>query len=93
MFIILAILYPLAVQFERGGWWRLLAPVTFIAFLIDVWCNYTELALIFWDFPRRNEFTFSVRLRRLQHDEGWRGKLARPVVAYLNFFYAGHVPN
>lgn len=92
MTIILAILYPLAVQYTRGGLWVLVAPVTFLAFLIDVWCNYTELALIFWDFPRRNEFTFSVRLRRLQYDEGWRGRLARPVVAYLNFFEKNHVP-
>lgn len=86
MSILLALLYPIAVQYERGGMWRLLAPVTCFALVIDVIANYTELALLTWDFPKKNEFTFSTRLKRLKFDYGWRGKLAQPIVAYLNYF-------
>lgn len=91
MSVLLALLYPIAVQYERGGWWRLLAPVTISALVIDIIANYTELALLTWDFPMRGEYTFSTRLKRLQRERGWRGSLARPIVAYLNFFYPGHV--
>lgn len=91
MSLLLAFMYPFAVQYERGGWWRVLAPFTLLALVIDVLANYTELALLTWDFPKRNEFTFSTRLKRLQKDLGWRGILAKPIIRYLNFFYPGHV--
>ena len=86
MSILLALLYPLAVQYERGGWWKLLAPLTLVTLLLDVVLNYTELALLTWDRPLSGEWTFSTRLKRLQTDRGWRGVLARYVVVYLNFF-------
>ena len=86
MSILLAIIYPLAVQIERKGWWYLLAPVTIFALVIDVIANYTELALMTWDFPRRGEHTFSTRLLRLKHDAGWRGFCARLIAKYLNYF-------
>lgn len=91
MTILLALLYPIAVQYDRGGWWRLLAPVTFPALVIDVIANYTELALITWDFPAKGEWTFSTRLKRLQYYTGWRGSFARVARDYCNFFDAGHV--
>ena len=84
--LLLTLLYPLAVQIERGGAWRLLAPVTLLALLIDVLANYTELALLTWDWPRAHEYTFSTRLKRLKRSPGWRGRLAQPVVAFLNHF-------
>lgn len=86
MSILLALLYPLAVQYERGGWWRVLAPVTVLALVIDVIANYTELALLTWDFPMRGEWTFSTRLKRLKYERGWRGALAKPITGYLNYF-------
>ena len=89
MSLLLALLYPIAVQYERGGAWRLLAPVTLLALAIDVLANYTELALLTWDRPRAHEYTFSTRLKRLKRSPGWRGRLARPVVAYLNHFAPG----
>ena len=91
MTILLAMLYPIAVQYERGGWWRLLAPATFLTLFIDVIANYTELALITWDFPTKNECTFSTRVQRLQYYAGWRGSFARAVKAYCNFFYKNHI--
>ena len=88
---LLLILFPVAVQYERGGLWWLIAPVTFVALVIDVLANYTELALLTWDFPRRGEYTFSNRLRRLQYNNDWRGVLARPVVRFLNWIMPGHI--
>lgn len=86
MSLLLALLYPLAVQYERGSWWKTLLPLTLLTLLIDIIANYTELALLTWDFPKRGEWTFSTRLKRLQTDSGWRGALAQYVVVYLNFF-------
>ena len=86
MSIILALLYPLAIQYERGGYWRVLTPVTFIALVIDIFVNYTELALVTLDFPQYGEFTFSQRLKRLKYDHGWRGYFAHVVIKYLDYF-------
>lgn len=86
MSLLLLALYPFAIQFERGGWWRLLLPVTLLALIIDVWCNYTELALLTWDRPSKGEYTFSTRVKRLQYYPGWRGSFARLVRDYTNFF-------
>lgn len=85
MTLLLALLYPLAVQYERGGWWRIVAPVTALALLIDVLANYTELSLAMWECPKRGEWTFSIRLERLVREQGWRGDIARPVSNILNF--------
>ena len=86
MTIILALLYPLASQYERGGWWKLLAPVTFIAAVLDVLANYSELSLLMWDWPREGEYLFSKRLERLIHNDDWRGSVARLMAIPLNYF-------
>ena len=76
--LILWPLYIIGVQYDRGGWWRLLMPITLVALVLDVWLNFTELALLTWDWPRNeDELTFSNRLKRLVHDGGWRGSFAR----------------
>ena len=82
--LLLWLLYPLAIQYQRGGVWLILAPVAIIAFIVDVLANYTELVLLFGDTPRRGEYTFSNRLFRLQTGTGWRGDLARYIVRVLN---------
>lgn len=86
MSLLLALLYPLAVQYERGGWWRIVWPVTFVALLLDIVANFTELSLLTWDFPRHGEWTFSQRLHRLNQDQWWRGFLCRKLTVYLDFF-------
>jgi hypothetical protein len=91
MTLILLLLYPLAVQYERGGYWRLLFPVTFCTLIIDVVANWTELSLAFWEFPRYGEWTFSTRLERLIHGYGWRSDVARFVAHQLNAIYPGHI--
>lgn len=86
MSLLLALLFPIAIQYERGGWWRLLMPITFFAALLDVAANYTELALLTWDYPRPGERMFSKRLERLVFDAGWRGRLARAIAVPLDYF-------
>lgn len=81
MTLLLALLYPIAIQYERGGVWLLVLPITIVALLIDIIANYTELAILTLDFPKAGEYTFSTRLERLQYSDGWRGivcfKIAR----------------
>lgn len=86
MSFLLAILFPIAIQVERGGWWKLLLPVTLLALLVDVLANYTELALLTWDWPAKGEYTFSTRCLRLQYYNTWGGHVARSVKAYTNYF-------
>lgn len=85
MTLLLALLYPIAIQVERGGWWRIVAPITLVALVIDVLANHTELSLVMWERPQRGEWTFSTRLERLVSEQGWRGDIARPVASILNF--------
>jgi hypothetical protein len=85
MTLLLALLYPLAVQYERGGWWRLVAPVTLFTLLIDVIATHSELALI-CGWPRKGEWTFSTCLLRLRYRGDLVGKLCRGVIDYLNFW-------
>lgn len=86
MSILLFLLYPIAIQYERGGWWVLVIPLTLLALVIDVFANYTELAVLTWDFPRKGEYTFSTRCQRLQYYDTWGGQVARVVKSYTNFF-------
>lgn len=86
MILLLGLLYPIAIQYERGPLWAIfLFPVVLVALIVDVWVNYTEASLIFWELPQHQEHTVSQRLERLQYDPGWRGEIARVVVPILNF--------
>ncbi len=91
MTLLLIILYPLAIQGLRTGFWRVLVPLTILAWVVDVIANYTELALLTWDFPRKREITFSDRCLRLVKQDGWAGFVGRCTQKYCNFFYAGHI--
>ena len=86
MSLLLFLLYPLAVQYNRGGAWRLLFPVTLVAFLLDILANYTELAILTGDFPREGEYTFSQRCKRMKLQDTWGGKVARFIEPYLDYF-------
>ena len=85
MSIILLLLYAITIQYERGGAWRVFGIVGIIALPLDALLNYTELALLTWDFPKQGEWTFSTRLRRLQYNTDWRGDPARLLVLFLNW--------
>ncbi len=86
MSLILALIYPVAIQYRRGGAWLALTPFAVVAITLSAVVNHTEMALLFWEFPRKGENTLSVRLARLQLDTGWRGKIARPIARYTDYF-------
>lgn len=77
-------LYAVGIQYQRGGLWCAVMPVTLAALALDVVLNYTELLVLTWDRPLRGEWTFSTRLKRLRDDQGWRGAVARYVVRVLD---------
>lgn len=46
-----AVLYPIVIQFKRGGWWSILKPFALIVAILDVIANYTEVAFVFGKTP------------------------------------------
>lgn len=89
MSFILLIFAPIALQYERGHKW--LFPVAFLFLVLDVIANYTELALLTWDWPMPGEYTFSKRLARLRRYPGLMGELCENLSRYLNQISPGHV--
>ena len=87
----LALLYPVAIQYKRGGAWVALLPIALVTAIIDVIANYTELALLTWQMPLRTEATFSQRLPRLRRGNRWQRFVAAIVIPYLNYFDPGHI--
>lgn len=65
--------------------------VLLTALTADVLANYGGLALLFYDSPRRGEWTFSKHLPRLCDLPGWRGRLARRCKIYINSKVPGHI--
>lgn len=84
--LLLAAAYPLAIQYEREGLWKLLMPFTLVVALLDVYLNFTTFALYLWSAPDKREYTFSEHLERLVFDSGWRGYPARLIARYTNLF-------
>ena len=91
MTLLLILLYPLGIQYQRGGLWLLVAPIAYLALFVDIVANYTELALLTLDFPQAGEETFSKRCRRLITQDGWAGFVGRITQKYTNFFMANHI--
>lgn len=77
------VLYIIGIQYKRGGAWRAVAPFTIVAFLMDVFFNYTFFAALTLDYPRRGEYTFSQRLCRLVTYSNWQGSLAKKIAKYM----------
>lgn len=76
------------------GAWVFALPVVLPGVLIDCLLNYTILAVLTMDFPRKGEWTFSQRLERLVQRCDWRGAAARGVASVLNPFDSspgGHI--
>lgn len=84
--LLLAVLYIPAIQYERGGWWKLLTPLTAMVALLDVYLNWTTFSLLLGSMPGRKEITFSQHLERLVFERGLRGRLARAIARYTNLF-------
>ena len=57
--------------------WILTFPLVISAITLDIALNYTVFALLTWDFPKKGEYTFSQRLKRLANGGGWKQAAAR----------------
>jgi len=75
--------YSVGVQYERGGVWRLLAPIAMIALLMS-WVINQTLGRVIYGKPTVWRETFSKHTERMQSEPNWRGRLARLVAALLN---------
>lgn len=68
-------------------WWMISLvgyPLLVVGYPYDVAYNLTYGTLMFWQLPRRWEWTFTSRLQRLVHDrKTWRGAEARWLCRYL----------
>lgn len=82
----LAIVYPIGIQFERGGRWGVLLPFYALAAILSVTVNVTWLSLVMWELPRKREITTSQRCVRLVFSAGWPGSMARAVARFTNRF-------
>ena len=91
MSLTLALLYPLAIQYQRGGLWRVLMPLTLATAILDVIVNYSAFSLLVMEWPPAGERTVSQRCSRLIHQSGYRGFVARCIQAYCNTFMANHI--
>ena len=78
--------YPVVIQFKRGGFWLVLAPLALAVWLIDVFANYIELPLVF-GWPKRGDCTITARIKTMQSDPEElpsRRELARLIQVYLD---------
>lgn len=80
---LLWVLFVVGIQYQRGGVWRVCLVAALPALVLNVLLNYSLLALISWDWPRKGEYTFSKRLERLVLAPGWRGLAAWAIATYL----------
>jgi hypothetical protein len=75
--------YIVAINYERGGWWRLLVPLAIKTAVLDIALNYTLFALFMCDKPRKGEKTMSQHLERLVYWKNRRGAFCRFIAKYL----------
>jgi hypothetical protein len=88
--LITLLFFPMAIQYERGGAWRLLFPLYFLTAVLDAIANYTEVSLLCLAWPEKGKPTVSMRIPSLLFKPGWRGQLAFWVAKYLNYFAPNH---
>lgn len=75
-------------KYPKGSWqwWAISAvgyPLLILGYPYDVLYNLTYGTLMFWQLPRRWEWTFTARLQRCVHLVTWRGVVARFICRYL----------
>jgi hypothetical protein len=82
-FVALFFKYIVAINYERGGWWRVLVPLAIRTAVLDIALNYTLFALFMWDRPRKGETTMSKHLERLVFWKNRRGAFCRAIAKYF----------
>lgn len=90
--MILAVRFIVAIQYKRGGWWRLLTPLAIRTGILDIYLNYTTFSVYLWEWPREKEYTLSKRLERLVYATGLQGLVARLIARFTNRFDDNHIP-
>lgn len=90
--LILAARFMLAIQYRRGGWWRVLTPLALRAAFLDVYLNYTTCTVVFREWPKEGETTISKRCKRLVFEPGMNGYIARLIARFTNYFDDNHIP-
>lgn len=89
--LILAARFVLAINYKRGGWWKLLTPLAIRTGLLDIYLNYTTFTVVFMQLPGKGEYTLSERCERLVYESGWRGFIARLIARFTNLFDKNHI--
>lgn len=82
-FVVLWLRFVVAINYERGGWWRLLVPMAIRAGALDIAMNYTLFALLMWDRPEPGEYTISKHMERLVSWKNKRGAVCRYAAKYF----------
>lgn len=82
-FVALWLRFVVAINYERGGWWRLLVPLAIRAAVLDIALNYTLFSLAMGDCPRKGEYTMSKHLERLIFWQNRRGAFCRYISHYF----------
>ena len=84
--VLLAVFFPVGVQYERGGLWQVLLPFYIGAAVLSVTVNLTWFSVAVWELPKKRELTTSERCERLVSAPGWPGFLARAIARFTNRF-------
>lgn len=81
---VVALTYPLVIQYKRGGLYRVLYPFAALVLALDVLASYTEWWLVFGK-PAAGDHTITQRVRSMHTaDADSRRNLARLVQVYLD---------
>ena len=88
--LITLLLYPLAIQYERGGIFKLLLPLYIVTAILDTLANYTEISLLCLAWPQAYKPTISMRIPQLLIGGGWKSTTSYAAAVYLNYFSPTH---
>ncbi len=91
--LIVLLLFPYAIKYKHGPEYANRKWLAVIVAVLDVIANYTELALLTWDFPKwgSSEVTFSMRMPRLLKGNGWVSRACYKLALHLNKHDPGHI--
>ena len=79
-----ALTYPIVIQYKRGRWWSLLAPLAAFVLFVDIIANYLEWSIVF-GWPQRSDHTITARTKSMLDDKlESRRKLAQLIQIYLD---------
>lgn len=82
--VLVALTYPVVIQYKRGGLWNILYPLAFIVLLLDIIASYTEWSIVFGA-PNKGDHTITQRISSMHEDVlPARRQLAHLIQVYLD---------